>query len=31
MSYAIVTKRIWNKKNFVNLNKKIKIFKNFRK
>ena len=31
MSYAIVTKRIWNKKNFVNLNKKIKIFKKLQK
>ena len=31
MSYVIITKRIWEKNNFKNLNKKIKVFKNINK
>ncbi len=31
MSYAIVTKKIWNEKNFRNLKKNIKIFKKLNK
>ena len=31
MSYAIVTKKIWNEKNFRNLKKNIKVFKKLHK
>ena len=31
MSYAIITKKIWNEKNFKNLKKDIKVFKKLHK